>query len=321
MRRVRNRKSRPSARKTRGERIGGVLIGNSDKVLWPAFSGHRAVLKRDLAAYLAVIAPRMLPHVARRPLSLVRAPDGIGGKWFFQRHPFEGAAAPLLAIRASRGGRPFVGVGNARGLLALAQAGALEIHPWGSVIGDPGCPERIIFDLDPGPGADFTQVVEAARAMRKRLRACGLVPFVKTTGGKGLHVVVPVRAARGEKLTWKDARLFAKKLCRAMQKSEPRLYTANPLRSARRGKVYLDYLRNAKSATAVAPWSPRARKGAPVAMPLAWSEVRAGLNPAKFTIANRRAIFARANPWTGLGRSARSLARAMRKLEAQEECA
>lgn len=295
--------------------MNGVGITHPEKVFWPAQSGHRAITKKDLAKYFAALASRMLPHIADRPLSLVRAPDGIAGKRFFQRHPFEGSTALLLSIRASRSGPPFVGVDNARGLVALAQAGVLEIHPWGCERGKPNLPERIIFDLDPGPRTPFIRVVEAAKDVGLRLRACGLVPFVKTTGGKGLHVVAPIRAASGETISWNDVRLFAKQFCRLMQKENPKLYTANPLKSARRGKVYLDYLRNARSATAVAPWSPRAREGAPIATPLSWSSVRAGLDPARFTIANSRAVLAAGNPWSGLGRSARSLEAATQKLD------
>ena len=296
-------------------RIGGVMLKKPEKIFWPARGKAHAVTKRDYARYLKAVAPRMLLHVSGRPISLLRAPNGIRGEKFFQRHLQGGAAAPLLFLKLRGAVKPFLGVRNAKALIALAQAGALEIHPWGCRPGNPNIPERLVFDLDPAPGMPFVRVIRAAKDMAAKLRACGLVPFVKTTGGKGLHVVTPIRGAGGKGATWAEARAFAKGLCKAMQREQPRRYTTNPLKSARRGKVFLDYLRNARAASAIAPWSVRARPGAPVATPLSWTQLRDDLNPARFTLATSRAFLRAPDPWRNLSRSARSLSKAVRRLE------
>ncbi len=314
---MRRRKRKTGRRRSSGKpvRIAGVNISHPDKPFWPAHSGFPALTKSDLARYMAAVAPRMLPHVAKRPISILRAPDGIHGERFFQRHVLAGTAAPMLAMKP-RGStdEPFLAIRNARALVALAQAGVIEIHPWGCRPGKPLVPERIVFDLDPAPDLRFERVVEAALDIARGLRGCGLVPFVKTTGGKGLHVVTPIAGKGAKPPSWTDARLFAKALCRFVAAERPGRYTTNPLQGARRGKVYLDYLRNAKGASAVAPWSPRARAGAPIAVPLRWNQLRTGLDPHRFTIATSRALLRKPDPWNGLARSARSLPHAMEKL-------
>jgi len=314
----RRKRQRATGRRTRAVetvRVGGVVLKNPEKILWPAHGRARAVTKRDYARYLKSVAPRMLLHVAGRPLSLLRGPNGIRRETFFQRHLQSRAAAPLLSLKLRGAEKPFVGVRNAKALIALAQAGALEIHPWGCKAGAPNVPERIVFDLDPAPGLSFVRVVDAAKEVAAVLRVCGLVPFVKTTGGKGLHVVVPIRGASRKSPGWPDARAFAEALCKTLQRDRPSRYTINPRKSARRGKIFLDYLRNARAATSVAPWSARARPGAPVAMPLRWTQLRDNLDPARFTIATLKAFLRQPDPWRNLSRSARSLPKAMRRLE------
>jgi bifunctional non-homologous end joining protein LigD len=305
-----NAKRKPA--RARGDvRVAGVVITHSRKVMWPSSGGHRAITKLDLARYYAKVAGRLLPHIARRPLSVVRAPDGIAGEKFFQRHAVAGTNP--IKVRGQAGA--FLGVSDRKGLVALAQAAALEIHPWGARRDDPDTPERIIFDLDPGSKVDFSGIMEAAKTLRTRLSALGFVPFVKTTGGKGLHVVIAIKAGKSGAPTWKDARNLAKAVCRSLQQEFPNRYTANPLKHARRGKVFLDYLRNSKTATAVAPWSPRARAGAPIAVPLSWNQLRAGLDPRSFTLLTAGHLLSRNDPWAGLGASARSLREAQRKLD------
>ena len=305
-------KNKNRLRRAKSEiRISGVAITNPDKVMWPASNGHRAITKLDLAHYYAQVAPRLLPHIAGRPISIIRAPDGIGGEKFFQRHAF--ATANAIKVKGQAG--LFLTVSTLKGLIALAQAATLEIHPWGTHRGDPDTPERIVFDLDPAPNLDFSRVIEAAKALRVKLSALGFKPFVKTTGGKGLHVVVAIRADASGIPTWSDARGFAKAVCRAMQTEEPSRYTANPLKRARKGKVFLDYLRNSKTASAVAPWSPRAKVGAPIAVPLAWNHLRAGLDPKRFTIHSIALLLSRDDPWSGLAASAYSLHIAQRNLQ------
>ncbi|MEI9888409.1 MAG: non-homologous end-joining DNA ligase [Rhizomicrobium sp.] len=284
----------------------GVKISHPEKVLWPASKRGPAVTKLDLARYMAAAAERMLPHVAERPISVVRTPEGIAGETFFQRHRLMGTQVPMLAIKVSGEKEPFLGLDSAGALVALAQQAVTEIHPWGSAKGDPDSPERIIFDLDPAPDVGFERVIDGALELKKRLSALGLAPFVKTTGGKGLHVVVAIkkgsiwarrrRSPRPWRCGWKRTcrRAIAKK--------------------ARTGKIFVDYLRNDRTSTGVAPWSPRAREGAPLAVPIAWSQVKAGLDPAKFTIATSGPLLKKADPWADLAKSAKALGPAMRKV-------
>ena len=288
----------------------GITISHPEKVLWPKSKAGAAVTKLDLARYMAAAAQRMLPHVAERPISVVRTPDGIAGETFFQRHKLLGTAVPMLAIKVKGEAQPFLGVDSAQGLVALAQQAVTEIHPWGCAKSDPESPERIILDLDPAPDVSFARVIDAAQELRKRLTALGLVPFVKTTGGKGLHVVVAIK--RGS--TWAEAKAFAKALAMQLEEDSPERYTATIAKKARTGKIFVDYLRNDRTSTGVAPWSPRAREGAPIAAPLAWSQVKAGLDPAKFTIATAAPLLKKTDPWAGLAKTAKALGPAMKKL-------
>ncbi len=288
----------------------GIAISHPDKELWPKSRSGRAVTKLDLARYMAAVAPRMMPHVAGRPISVVRTPDGIKGQTFYQRHMPLGTAVPMLPIKVRGEAKPYFGIENARGLVALAQQAVTEIHPWGSKAGDPEQPERIIFDLDPAPALPFDRVVEAAQALRRRLTKLGFTPFVKTTGGKGLHVVIAIRPGP----RWSEAKAFAKAVAQAMEKDEPQRYTTTIAKAKRRGKILIDYLRNDRTSTGVAPWSPRARDGATIAVPLSWSQVRAGLDPHKFTIPTAAPLLRKDDPWAGLARSAASLGPAMKKL-------
>ena len=289
----------------------GITISHPDKELWPKSNVGRTVTKLDLARYLAKTASRMLPHIAKRPISVVRAPDGIKGELFFQRHKLVGTAVPMLALKVNGEAQPFLGVDSAESLVALAQQAVTEIHPWGSAMGDPDSPERIILDLDPAPDLPFSRVIEGAQELRRRLNSLGFIPFVKTTGGKGLHVVVAIK--RGA--SWDDAKRFAKALAVAMEKDAPDRYTTSMAKKARTGKIFLDYLRNDRSSTGVAPWSPRAREGAPIAVPLDWSKVKPGLDPRKFTIATSDLLLRKHDPWAKLASTARPLATALKILK------
>jgi bifunctional non-homologous end joining protein LigD len=294
--------------------IAGIAITHPAKMLWPKAGRDAPVSKADLAAYYEDAAERILPHIAGRPLSLVRAPDGIAGKRFFQRHAFAGAEAWLKPIRVAGEARPFVTIDSAQGLVALAQAAVLEIHPWGSKKDDPETPARIVFDLDPAEGVRYSATVAAAKDIGQRLKELGFTPFVKTTGGKGLHVVVAIKGSPKNPATWPDAKSFARKFCAVMEEDAPQRYTTSVAKSARGGKIFLDYLRNDRMATAVAPWSPRARPHAPIAMPLLWDQLRAGLDPLAFTIHKAAALLRRADPWADLDKSAISLGAAREKL-------
>lgn len=289
--------------------VGDIAISHPDKVLWPKTKDSPAITKLTLAAYYEAAADRMLPHVAERPLSIVRAPDGIDGEKFYQRHKLMGAAAPMLAIKVKGELQPYLGLDNTRSLIALGQAGVLEVHPWGCKKGDPETPERVIFDLDPAPDLDFARVVDAAKELRARLAKLGFEPFVKTTGGKGLHIVVAIKGTAKNPVTWADAKAFAKAVALAMEKDSPDAFTSTVAKKARTGKIFVDYLRNDRTSTGVAPWSPRARPGATIATPLAWSALKAGLDPHAFRIDTAPALLKRADPWADLAKSARALPR------------
>lgn len=265
------------------------------RVLYPGIG----ITKLELARYYEAAAGRMLPHIAGRPLSLVRCPGGVGKPCFYQKNA--GAAFPA-DVRAGDG---FVYVENERGLAALAQAGVLEIHPWGCRATDVEHPDVLTFDLDPAPGAPWKIVAAAARETRARLTTLGLGAFLKTTGGKGLHVVVPLvpRAA------WPEAKAFCKAFAELMAADAPALYTTKLNKAARRGRLFIDYLRNDRGATAVAAYSPRARPGAPVSAPLAWAELTASMRSDRFDV---RTVLPRLkrDPWKGFERARRALPRA-----------
>ncbi len=297
--------------------IAGVRITHPDKVLWPATKGAKAITKLDLARYYEALAPRMLPHIAGRPLSMVRAPDGIAGQRFFQRHALTGSAARFNLMKVKGETKLFLSVDNVAALVALAQAAVLELHPWGSKKDDPETPARIVFDLDPAPDVRFDAVIAAAKELRARLSACGFEPYVKTTGVKGLHVMVAIKGTPRHKPIWREAKDFAKAMCKQMERDSPRFYTTALAKNARGGKIFLDFLRNDRFASAVAPWSPRARPGAPVAMPLDWNKVKPGLNPQRFTLGNWQSWLKASDPWKDLDRSARPLEAAARRLTAK----
>jgi bifunctional non-homologous end joining protein LigD len=294
--------------------IMGITITHPNKVLWPKSKTTPDVTKRELVEYYEMAADRLLDELEGRPLSLVRAPDGINGEKFFQRHELMGAAGKISTIKVQGDKKPFLTVEKPSDLVALGQAGVLEIHPWGSKPGDPETPSRLIFDLDPNPDVSFADVIAAAKELKTRIEDCGLTAFVKTTGGKGIHVVTPIKGTPKSPIAWPEAKLFSHVLCQTMEKDDPERYTTNMAKKQRGGKIFLDYLRNDRMATAVAAWSPRAREGATIALPLKWSELNAKLNPKDFTIVNAKALLKRADPWKDMTKAASSLDAASRKL-------
>jgi bifunctional non-homologous end joining protein LigD len=290
-------RERPAALPSKGgdPGVAGVRLTHPDRVFWPEVG----VTKLELARYYESIAPRMLPHVAERPLSLLRAPQGHTGETFFHKHVDKGWPAALRRVEIREGGKTvtYVTVLDAAGLVGLAQMGVLEIHPWGSRAADVEKPDVLIFDLDPGPDVGWRRLVEAAAHTRLYLHELGFTAFVKTTGGKGLHVVVPI-VPRAE---WDEAKAFTERVAVELARRDPQLFVAVMSKAARPGKVFVDYLRNGRSQTAVAVFSTRARPGAPVSTPLRWDELLAEEAADRWTVRNlaRRLASLKDDPWEG----------------------
>ena len=280
-----------------------VRLTHPDRVYWPA----EGVTKEGLADYYTDVWRYIAPHIVGRPLALLRAPGGIDGQTFFQKHAWKGINAHVVEVQdpAEKDDEPYVAIEDIDGLMGLVQAGTLEIHPWGSTLADWERPDRIIMDLDPGEGVAWQAVIDAAEETRKRLEAAGLAAFVKTSGGKGLHVCAPLQPSA----RWPTVKAFCKGIADAMARDSPDRYVSTITKSKRRGKILIDYLRNQRGMTAVAPYSTRARPGAAVSMPLAWSELSPDIGPAYFTVDNTptRLAALRSDPWEDFRKAAEPL--------------
>lgn len=279
-----------------------VKLTHPDRVYWP----DAGVTKEGLADYYAEVWRHIAPHVVGRPLALLRCPEGITGQQFFQKHAWKGLNPNIRLVEdPTAPGEKLIAIEDLDGLLGLVQSATLEIHPWGSSLEDWDRPDRIVIDLDPGDGVAWQAVIDAAREVQDRLTTAGLHAFVKTSGGKGLHVVAPLKPHAD----WPAVKVFSQTLARVMAADSPDAYVATVTKSKRRGKILIDYLRNQRGATAVAAFSSRARPGAPVSMPIGWEELGPEIGPAHFTVLNApgRLSALAADPWQDFRKAAVAL--------------
>jgi bifunctional non-homologous end joining protein LigD len=255
----------------------GVRLTHPDRIYYPDLG----FTKLDLALYYVTIADSVLPHLEGRPLTLLRCPDGLGGESFYQKKSGFWTPPQIKRFPVPGKGDEHLYVDSVPGLVALAQSGILEIHPWNSRVAHLEQPDQVIFDLDPDEALPFSRVTAAARQVRTLLSERGLESFVKTTGGKGLHVCVPLVPERG----WEELEEFTRAVAQRLARDEPATFTANLAKAQRKGKVYVDYLRNVRGANAVGVYSTRAKEGAPVSVPVDWDELDRLSGPKDFTVA------------------------------------
>ncbi len=289
-------KTRTGPAKTGAVVVGDVAITNPDRVMYP----DMGLTKLEMARYYEDIAPWMLPHVARRPLTIVRCPEGHTKQCFFQKHAVDQFPDAILRVPIKEDNGQtgtYLAIDSTAGLLSLVQLGVLEFHVWGSHLETVEHPDQIVFDFDPDPELPFSRVIEGARLMHDLLEGLGLRSFVKTTGGKGLHVVAPLQPTR----TWDEVKPFTKALAESLQTLDPSRYLVNMSLKKRTGRIYVDYLRNGRGATYVTAYSTRRRPGAPVSAPLRWDELTPRLRADRYTAANMRRRLAGLDddPWAG----------------------
>jgi len=312
-------------RRDKQERVefAGVEITHPDRLLYP----DTGITKAELAQFYFDMADRILPHIVGRPLSVIRCPEGLDPhaaikgihqtfrgprltKCFFQKHSSRGTAGAVRTVLAPEQHKmaEYLAVKDVKDLVTLIQFGTLELHPWGSRADKPDLPDRMFFDLDPGPAVPWEAVVEAARTVREILDSFGLSSFLKTTGGKGLHVVVPL----ARKNSWDEVKAFSLAIAERISRNDPAKYVPTMAKHLRAGKIFVDYLRNARGSTAVAPYSTRARPGAPVSTPIAWSEI-ADTPPDAFGVRNLRERLGRLrrDPWVGFRECRQSITKEM----------
>ena len=274
--------------------VAGVTITHAERLVYP----DAGLTKLDVVQYYEAVAERLLPHLAGRPLTVVRCPEGAAGQCFFQKHPAASLPHDVARVRVEGhdGEAAYPVVDSLEALITMVQLGALEFHVWGSQAGSLETPDQVVFDLDPDSGVEWRTVRAAARRLRDELARRGLQSVLKTSGGKGLHVVVPLRREVG----WPEVAAFARDVAEAMVEHEPDAYTATMSKAKRAGKVFVDHFRNGRGATAVAPYSLRARAAAPVALPIGWRELSATTGGGAWTAERvlRRLRAGHADPWS-----------------------
>ncbi|MEI9938768.1 MAG: DNA ligase D [Pseudomonadota bacterium] len=255
-----------------------TALTHPDKVLYPELG----LTKRELCDYYELVSEVMLPHVINRPLTLLRCPEGRQKQCFFQKHPGKSLPEGLVRVQvpASDGSTEYAAIADARGLPALVQMGALEVHLWGALASDAEHPDRLVFDLDPAPDLEFKATIAGAKALRQLLEEFGLKSWVKTTGGKGIHVTVPIVPQAG----WDEVKEFCRAIADELTRRDPERYLATMSKAKRQGKIFIDYLRNGRGATFIAPYSTRAREGATIAMPVEWDDLSAKFRPEIFNV-------------------------------------
>jgi len=294
------KRPKPAARRAQADNtVAGIALSHPDRVYWEDVG----VTKRDLADYYVKVWDWMAPHLVGRPVALVRCPEGATGQCFFQKHASAGISAKHLHEVREKGDK-IISVDDLEGLISLVQAGVLEIHTRGSTIEHLDKADRLVFDLDPGPDLGWKDIVAAARDVRERLAQIKLKTFLKTSGGKGLHVVLPIAPT-----PWEEAKAFTQTVARAMEADAPDRYISTATKAKRGGRIFLDYLRNSREATAVAPYSTRARPGAPVSVPIDWDELGALKSANQYTVGNimQRLSRLKKDPWAGIGRVRQAL--------------
>jgi bifunctional non-homologous end joining protein LigD len=282
--------------------VAGVSLSHPDRVLWP----ECGITKLDLARYYEAVADRLLPGLARRPLALLRCPEGRTGTCFFQKHPGTTMSEeiPRVPIREKDATRLYMYVEDISHVIRLVQMGAAELHVWGSRVDDLEHPDIMVFDLDPGPGVEWSAVVAGAVRLRALLTELKLDSFTRLTGGKGLHVVVPLEPTHD----WDIVKRFSLAVAEMLAREDPKRFTTNMAKAKRKGRIFIDYLRNGRGATAIASYSARAREGAPVAVPVRWSDL-AEATPDRFGVATlvRRLSALKKDPWQGFDDARRPL--------------
>ena len=298
---------RRSSGKAAGPSAKELGISHPERVVYPG----AGITKLDVARYYYAMADLILRYSKNRPLALVRCPTGLAGACFFQKHATDAVGNGLarVPIKESDGTGIYLAATDRQGLVALAQMGVLELHIWDSRADALERPDMFVMDLDPDEALPFSDVVESAGLIRALLQELGLASFVKTTGGKGLHVVVPLQ----RRSSWDDVKRFTQGLADHMARTMPARFTAKMAKPRRKGKIFVDYLRNARGATAVAPYSLRARPGAPIATPLHWDELIRGLDPREFNLKTASRLRTRTDPWPGYFDLAQSITRDMRR--------